>query len=71
MDFIYVEMRHEPALRIKLTGFRILLRLPHSFLARLQNYEKDYRLRHLCSSVRLSAYNNSAPTGRILTKFDI
>jgi len=37
--------------------------------------ESDYQLRHICPSVRpslrLSAWNNSAPTGRVFMKFDI
>ena len=31
--------------------------------------KSDYQLRHVCLSVRLSAWNNSAPTGRIFVKF--
>ena len=33
--------------------------------------KRDYYLRNVCPSVRPSASNNSAPTGRILMKFDI
>jgi hypothetical protein len=33
--------------------------------------KSDYYLRHVRLSVRLSAWNNSAPTGRILMKLDI
>jgi len=33
--------------------------------------KSDYYLRHVCLSVRRSALNNSAPTGRILTEFGI
>ena len=33
--------------------------------------KRDYQLRHVRPSVRLTAWNNSAPTGRIFTKFDI
>ena len=30
-----------------------------------------YYLRHVCSSVFLSAWNNSATNGRMFTKFDV
>jgi hypothetical protein len=33
--------------------------------------KSDYYLRHTCPSVCLSAWNNSAPTGRIIVKFYI
>ena len=33
--------------------------------------KSDYKLRHICSSVLPSAWNNSAPIGRIFLKFDI
>jgi hypothetical protein len=33
--------------------------------------KSDYSLRHVCLSVCLSAWNNSAPTGRIFMEFDI
>jgi len=33
--------------------------------------KKDYYLRHVCQSLRLSARNNSAPTGSIFIKFGI
>jgi len=33
--------------------------------------KSNYYLRHVCLSVRRSALNNSAPTGRILMKFGI
>jgi hypothetical protein len=33
--------------------------------------KSDYYLRHIFPSVRLSAWNNSALTGRIFVKFDI
>ena len=36
-----------------------------------KNAKSDYQLRHVCLSVRLPAWNNSAPTGRIFMKFDI
>jgi hypothetical protein len=32
---------------------------------------KDYKLCHVCLSVRPSAWHNSAPIGRIFMKFDI
>jgi hypothetical protein len=38
--------------------------------ARCQNCESDCWIRHVYSSVRLSAWNNSALTGRILIEFD-
>ena len=33
--------------------------------------KSDYQLRHGCPSDRQSAWNNSAPKGRIIMKFDI
>ena len=33
--------------------------------------KSDLQLRHVCPSVCLSAWNKSAPTGRIFVKFDI
>jgi hypothetical protein len=33
--------------------------------------KSDYYLRYVCPSVRLSAWNNSALTGRVFVKFDI
>jgi len=33
--------------------------------------KNEYWLRHVCLSVWLSTWNNSAPTGRIITKFDV
>ena len=33
--------------------------------------KSDYQLFHVCLSLRLSAWKNSAPTGRIFTKFYI
>jgi len=33
--------------------------------------KSDYNLRYVSPSVRLSAWNNSAPTGRTFIKFDI
>jgi hypothetical protein len=39
---------------------------------RVRKFTKmNYLLRQVCPSVRLSARNNSAPTGRIIMKFDI
>jgi hypothetical protein len=39
---------------------------------RVRKFTKsNYLLRHVCPSVRLSARNNTAPTGRIIIKFDI
>ena len=35
-----------------------------------KNSKSHFWLRHVCPSVRLSAWNNSAPTGRIFMKFD-
>ena len=35
-----------------------------------ENYEKLYWLRHFRPSARLSAWNSSVPTGRIVMKFD-
>ena len=37
----------------------------------LKIVKRDYELRHEWSSVRLSAWNNSIPIGRIFMKFDI
>jgi len=33
--------------------------------------ESGYKLCHVCPFIRLSAWNNSAPTGQILMKLDI
>jgi hypothetical protein len=33
--------------------------------------KSDFQLRHVCPSVCTSAWNNSAPNGRIFIKFDI
>jgi hypothetical protein len=33
--------------------------------------KSDYQLRHVCPSVLPSAWNDTAPTGRIFMKFDI
>jgi len=42
------------------------------FGARLQNCKKsDFYLRHIRQSVSQSAWNDSAPTGRILMKFGV
>jgi hypothetical protein len=41
------------------------------FIRGVRKIEKnDYYLRHVCPSVHLLAWNNSAPTGRIFMKFD-
>ena len=45
--------------------------VPSFFLARSENWENYYLFRHVCLSVRLSAWNNSASTGRIFMKFDV
>ena len=43
------------------------------FLGALTELRKatDYLLRYVCRSVRVSAWNNSVPTGRIFMKFYI
>ena len=41
------------------------------FLGVRKIMESNYWHRHACPAVRLSAWNNSAPTGRIFMKFDI
>ena len=46
---------------LKLWVFRGVLKFTRS----------NYLFRHVCPSARLSAQNNSAPTGRIIMKFDI
>jgi hypothetical protein len=33
--------------------------------------KRDYLLRHVCLSVRLSSWNNSAATGQLFVKFGI
>jgi hypothetical protein len=50
-----------------------LVLLPAASFRRVRKIAKsDYRLRHVCPSVRLSAtWKISAPTGRIFMKFDI
>ena len=55
------------------------LRELFSFYTSTKNYSKsfgwivssDYQLRHVCQSVRLSAWNNSVLDGRIFMKYGI
>jgi len=51
---------------------RIEIMLINVLIRRFREIAKsDYELHHVCPSVRPSTWNNSAPTGQILMKFDI
>jgi hypothetical protein len=54
---------------LKTLGTVELFFFPHAFLGAFA--KGDNQLRHICPSVCLSAWNNSAPNLRIFMKFDI
>jgi hypothetical protein len=56
--------------RLKAADITLLRFIMHRFQAYSQNFEM-HLLISLCLTVRLSAWDKLAPTGRIFTKFDI